>query len=60
MTLPVGKCVWGCGRSNFDREHIIGRNVAKHMEVGYPVPVHLGDSPQGGTETIIEGRVCEA
>jgi hypothetical protein len=38
-------CIWGCGRSNFNREHIIGRNVAKHLGVDYPTGVPLGDSP---------------
>jgi len=60
MIPPKGPtCIWGCGRSNFNREHIIGRNVAKHLQVRYPVPIKLGDSPEQKTETVLEGRVCE-
>lgn len=52
-------CVWGCGRSSFNREHIISRNVAKHLGVAYPVAIQLGGSPEQPTETVLEGRVCE-
>lgn len=60
MIPPKGPtCIWGCGRSDFNREHIIGRNVAKHLGVRYPVPVRLGDSPALPTETVLEDRVCQ-
>jgi hypothetical protein len=59
IPLKGPTCIWGCGRSNFNREHIIGRNVAKHLGVDYPVGVQLGDSPSQQTETVLEGRVCK-
>jgi hypothetical protein len=56
---PRGTCVWGCGRTNFNVEHIISRQVAKRIGIEYPVPTHLGEGV-GRTEIELKDRVCTA
>jgi hypothetical protein len=55
---PRGKCIWGCGRSNFNREHILGENtIATRLGLDFPVRIELGDS-DSMTEVVLEDRVC--
>ena len=61
MTPPLGKCVWGCGRDNFNREHIVGQQIAKLLDLELPLTMHLGDfSRDGGeqVEVVLKDRVC--
>jgi hypothetical protein len=61
VTPPFGKCVWGCGRDNFNREHIVGQQIAKLLDLELPLTMHLGDFRRAGgeqIEVVLEDRVC--
>jgi hypothetical protein len=31
MLEPSTECVWGCGRSDFNEEHVVGKQFAKDL-----------------------------
>jgi hypothetical protein len=39
---PFGTCVWGCGRRNFNKEHVVGRQIATLLGIPSPVEMHVG------------------
>jgi hypothetical protein len=54
--------VWGCGRNDFNREHVIGSQIVKTLNLPMPVQVHYG--PLAGTEAqtlevVLRRRVCK-
>jgi hypothetical protein len=58
---PSSECVWGCGRSNFNREHVIGRQFANSLDLPYPMVMRWGSYGRTGREleVVVENRVCE-
>lgn len=57
------ECVWCGATSNFDREHIIGQQIAKMLNTPYPAELRWGDyaARQGKRlEIVLENRVCKA
>jgi hypothetical protein len=70
---PFGKCVWDCDSARpFNREHIIGKQVAKAFGMPFPVPmkwgeverhtgamIERGERMEDGLEIVLEERVCE-
>lgn len=59
MLPPPGKCVWDCGRDDFNREHIIGLQIAKLFGETLPVKVALGRPGKPKLiEVVLENRVC--
>lgn len=58
---PSSECVWGCGHSNFNAEHVIGRQFAKEMELPYPLVLRWAEYglPQRKLEIVLRDRVCQ-
>jgi hypothetical protein len=62
MLGPSTECVWGCGRTNFNEEHIIGRQFAKALELPYPLAMRWADywrMEHKLLAVVINDRVCE-
>jgi hypothetical protein len=60
--LPAfGTCVWNCGRRDFNREHIIGLQIAKLLDTTPPVTVRWGNYVKSGEvmEVVLRDRVCK-
>jgi hypothetical protein len=58
---PPETCVWGCGRRDFNVEHIIGQQFANLLDAKLPLTAHWGDHREAmpeGLEIAIPGRVC--
>jgi hypothetical protein len=54
--------VWGCGRSNFNEEHIVGRQFAKALDLPYPLAMMWADYWRMEHKllgVVINDRVCE-
>jgi hypothetical protein len=71
---PSGQCVWGCESGHpFNREHIIGKQIAEAMGMPFPVRISWGDIHRStgveiergdrvereGLEIVLDDRVCE-
>lgn len=59
---PFGTCVWGCGRRNFNKEHVVGRQIAKLLGLPSPVEMHVGGwigRPEQSIRIVLKRRVCE-
>jgi hypothetical protein len=59
---PFGACVWGCGRHNFTKEHVIGRQIVKVLELQSPLTMHLGGwegRPEQFIRIVLKRRVCK-
>jgi hypothetical protein len=60
---PPNTCVWGCGRRDFNAEHIVGLQVAKAMNTGWPLKAHWGDYEttfgKEGLEIVLVDAVCK-
>jgi hypothetical protein len=61
MLAPSTECVWGCGRSNFNEEHVIGRQFAKAMNLPDPLIMRWADyaRQEHALEIVLNDRVCE-
>lgn len=60
MTPPFGRCVW-CGGGRFNKEHVIGKQIAKAMNLPYPIVAHWGTwtgSPKQTLSVVLKRRVC--
>jgi hypothetical protein len=55
------ECVWGCGRSNFSAEHVIGRQFAKRMDLPHPLVLRWATygREQRKLEIVLRDRVCQ-
>jgi hypothetical protein len=54
-------CVWGCGRRSFNREHIIGEQVAKALGIPDNTTTKWGrhrETTRGKFEIVLPNRVC--
>jgi hypothetical protein len=62
VTPPhTGTCVWGCGHSNFNKEHILGEQILKRLALGSPVTMHWGawhGPPKEKFQIVLKRRVC--
>ena len=60
MLGPSTECIWGCGRSDFNQEHVIGKQFAKAMNLPYPLVQHWADYGRliHALEIVINDRVC--
>src|SRR5271163_4694562 len=60
MLGPSTDCVWGCGRNNFNREHVIGRQFANRLDLPHPMVMRWGSygSMRAELEVVVEDRVC--
>jgi hypothetical protein len=59
---PRGTCVWGCGRTRFNKEHIIGKQIAKGLKITLPVQLcYSGFEGQNERtlEVVLRDRVCK-
>jgi len=57
---PAGKCVWGCDSGKpFNQEHIIGKHVAKALDISFPVPMNWGDIHRSTGEIVDHGERLE-
>jgi hypothetical protein len=55
-------CVWGCGRKGFNREHIIGQQVAKALGIPDDTTTTWGEHRErnkGKFEIVLPNRVCK-
>jgi hypothetical protein len=62
MLEPSTECVWGCRRSNFNEEHIVGKQFAKALDLPYPLAMMWADywrMEQKLLSVVINDRVCE-
>ena len=58
---PFGTCVWGCGRGNFNKEHVIGKQIARLFDLPIPMIMHVGSFVGRSEQTlriILKRRVC--
>jgi len=58
---PPLTCVWGCGRKDFNVEHIIGQQYAKALNLSLPMTAHWGDHTETMTKELailVPDRVC--
>lgn len=57
---PSAECVWGCGRSTFNLEHVIGQQFAKEMGLPYPLVLRWATfgMEQEKLEIALPDRVC--
>jgi|GEM_PF-6191976 hypothetical protein len=61
MLEPSTECIWGCGRSNFNQEHIVGKQFAKALDLPYPLAMRWADywrMEHKLLEVVINDRVC--
>jgi hypothetical protein len=60
MLAPSTECIWGCGRSNFNQEHVIGRQFAEAMNLPYPLVQQWADYGRliHALEIVVNDRVC--
>lgn len=57
-----GACVWGCGRHNFTKEHVIGRQLVKALELPSPLTMHLGGwagRSEQFIRIVLKRRICK-
>lgn len=61
MLGPSTECVWGCGRSDFTAEHVVGRGFANRLELPYPLAIVMGQHyrVQRKLEIVVRDRVCD-
>ncbi len=61
MLAPSTECIWGCGRSNFNREHVVGRQLAERLGFPQPLVMRWGEywRMESELEVIVRDRVCE-
>jgi hypothetical protein len=54
-------CVWGCGRSSLNAEHVIGKQFARRMDLPRPLVLRWGDygRQQETLEIVLRDRVCD-
>ncbi|MGN6371528.1 MAG: hypothetical protein ACTHM1_00835 [Solirubrobacteraceae bacterium] len=61
MIGPSAECVWGCGRSDFNVEHVIGQQFAKALDLPYPMAMMWADYSrieEQLLEVVLRDRVC--
>jgi hypothetical protein len=61
MLEPSKECIWGCGRSDFNQEHIVGKQFAKALDLAYPLAMQWADywrMEHKLLEVVINDRVC--
>ncbi len=61
MLGPSDGCVWGCGRTNFNVEHVIGRGFANRLDLPYPLVIRWSEygRVEGTLQVVVNDRVCE-
>ncbi|MHB1468469.1 MAG: hypothetical protein ACYCU0_00875 [Solirubrobacteraceae bacterium] len=57
---PSTECVWGCGRSDFNAEHVIGQQFAKALNLPFPMAMMWGDHwrLENMLQVVVRHRVC--
>jgi hypothetical protein len=59
---PFGTCIWGCGRRNFNREHVVGRQIAELLDLPIPLTMHVGGfvgRSENSLRIVLKRRVCK-
>ena len=61
MLPAFGTCVWDCGRRDFNREHIVGLQIAKLLDTTPPVTIAWNNYAKTGEviEVVLPNRVCK-
>lgn len=61
MIPPSTECVWGCGHSNSNAKHVIGKQFARRMALPSPLVLRWGDygRQQQTLEIVLRDRVCD-
>ena len=60
MSKRSNECVWGCGRADFNVEHVVGRQFARRLGLPYPLALRWAEygRVQRELEITLPQRVC--